>query len=334
MFKILKKNEKEKCVNFAPIAFKDKIDNLIKVISDDEYEYQGRLKLINRMKDWYQTRYPDEYIDIFFEGYNEVDNINDYVFRNTKKPNINWDEIYNTKVFLNLLSENLKEYLYSPRYKSYICAGKYNMQEHIELSKKGTIIYAYILYNYEGKNIKELYNDIVYGKIKVDYLKAYESSEVITNFFNELKEEINYAIKDYEDKVKAKDVMLDCVMYSLMDSWNLSYGARRALLFAEEFKRSIDVPLIYGATSSNKNRAFINYYLMLGGNPNLECYEDYDRGNNNKVILKDYIKNVKISNYEKEMYERITSVLNSSLPSDIDNVKAKQKRIERKLIRN
>ena len=333
MFKFKKKKESNESVSFEMLSFKDKIYYLLKSISEDDYEYQERLKLINKFTDWYQTRYPDEYIDIFFEGYNEVENINDYVFKNTKKPNMDWNEIYNTKVFLNLLNDNLKEYLNRPRYISYIGAGKYNMQERIELSRNGIIKYAYILNNYEGKNIKELYNDIISGKLKNDFIKENCSSRGKNSFLEELKEELVYAIKDYEDQVIAKDITLDCVMYSLMDYWNLSYGSKRALLFAEEFNRNIDIPIIYGATANNKNRAFINYYLMLGGNSNLECFEDYSRKKYSKIILNDFIKNVSISNYEKEMYERILGILNSSLPKDIDKFKARQKRIERKINR-
>ena len=71
---------------------------------------------------------------------------------------------------------------------------------------------------------------------------------------------------------------------------------------------------------------------MLGGNPDLMCYEDYDRAKFDKISLKEFMKyNDNYSKYEYEMYERIASLLKSSLPSDIEKDIVKQKRIERRL---
>lgn len=324
-----KRKEKEEISNidFNTMSFKDKIKYLLKSISEDDYEYDDRLKLVNKITDWYQTRYPDKFIDIYFERYGEVDNINDFVFEGTKKPNMDWNDIYNAKVFFNLLSPSLKNYISRPRYPRSIFAGKYT-QEVIDLSAKGTILFAHIFEDYVGKHIKELYSDIIDKNLK-NYTDGYSI------LIRDLKEEIPRVIKEYEDEVKAKEIMFDCVIYNLLDYWSLEHGACRALLFAEEFNRNIDIPLIYGLGFNNDNRAFFNYYLMLGGDPNLECYENYEIDNYNKVYLKDVIQNSnKYTKYEKEMYERIATVLKSSLPNDIEKRKVKQKRIERKLNRN
>ena len=128
--------------------------------------------------------------------------------------------------------------------------------------------------------------------------------------------------------------MIECVIYSLLDHWNLEIAARRALLFAEEFKGNIDIPLIYGAGTTYYNdctKDFINYYLMLGGDVNIECYKDYIRKDYNKIPLKDIMNKYSISNYEKEMFKRIITLIKNSLPKDIEKNEIKQKRIERKL---
>ena len=74
---------------------------------------------------------------------------------------------------------------------------------------------------------------------------------------------------------------------------------------------------------------------MLGGDINLECFEDYDREKYNKVPLKDILKKYHNSKYEKEMLERIASILKSNIPSNVEELeksnKVKQKRIERKI---
>ena len=76
---------------------------------------------------------------------------------------------------------------------------------------------------------------------------------------------------------------------------------------------------------------------MLGGDINLECFEDYDREKYNKVPLKDILKKYHNSKYEKEMLERIVSILKSNIPNNVEGFeksnKVKQKKIERKLYR-
>lgn len=339
MFGLLKKAKKEKLnndINFDNMSFKEKIEYLLKSISENNYEYEDRLELVNKMTDWFQTRYPDEYIAAFFEKSNEVDTINDFVFKNTKKPDMDWNDIYNTKVFLNLLEPRLKQYLDRPKYKKNIFAGKYST-EVMDISGNGIIMFANIFYEYEGKHIKVLYSDIINNKITNEYINKCqglnEDEEYNVKIIEDLKSQILKATCEYEQAVKAKNVMFDAVMYNLMNYWNFQNGCCRALLFAEEFKRNIDLPLIYGlGYDKNQNRAFVNYYLMLGGNPDLMCYEDYDRAKFDKISLKEFMKyNDNYSKYEYEMYERIVSVLKNSLPSDIEKIKAKQKRIERRL---
>ena len=70
--------------------------------------------------------------------------------------------------------------------------------------------------------------------------------------------------------------MLNCVMYRIIDRGGNRIGPRRAFLFAKEFRRNIDIPMMYGIDRSDPGlRLFINEYIKAGGSKNLMCYEDY-----------------------------------------------------------
>ena len=337
MFKLFKKKEKDKkseLFDFEKAPFKMKVESLLKSISKDDDEYKERLELINQMKKWYELRYPSVYIEKFFD-LDYVEDINDYVFKNTKKPDMDWNDIYNTKVFLNLLNPRLHRFLRASAFNDGIYLRVGYLREYIRLSKKGTIMCSDLFEKYEGKSIRKLYEDILNNKVYIN-----TNSEDKEQFISNMKVEIENVINDYDNEIKAKKTMIECVIYSLLDHWNLEIASRRALLFAEEFKGNIDIPLIYGAGTTYYNdctKDFINYYLMLGGDINLECFEDYDRKKYNKVPLKDILKKYHNSKYEKEMLERIVSILKSNIPNNVEGFEKsneiKQKRIERKLYR-
>ena len=328
MFRLNKKKLEEKKTKNDTILLSNKIECLLNEISEDDYEYDDYKKLVEIMKNWYILRYPDEYINYFF-GKREKYSINDEVFWGTKKPDMDFFDILNAKVFFNTLNPRYKRYLGKVRYLSSLSIRVDCIHECLLLSKKGTITASSMLWNYEGKNIKELYNDIINGKVTVDDIKYCEDNKLKQTFLWKLRNTLEEAIDVYDAGVNNKNKVFDCVIYSLMNYWNLEIGAKRALLFAEEFKRDINVPLVYAATNSDKE--FINYYLMLGGDINIECYKDYIRKDYNKIPLKDIMNKYSISNYEKEMFKRIITLIKNSLPKDIEKNEIKQKRIERKL---
>ena len=326
LLKNLRRKYEDKNINFQSLAIKKKIEYLLKSISINEEDYLDRLELVNKMKEWYIFRYPDIYIENFFGIDKDID-VNDDIFKNSKKPNMEWCDIFNTRVFLNTLKPDLYNYLKSVRYDNTVfIRGRY-LYECILLSKKGTIKSCHcILEDYDGKNIRDLYQDIIDNKVNAKIDKGYEEY-----FIRELKNKVESAINKYDEKVKAKKIMIDCVIYSLIDYFDLEIGTNRALLFAEEFNGNIDLPLIYGAHDNNKE--FINYYLMLGGNENLDCYIDYNK--NKKETLISIVNDYGKSEYEIEMYKRIANVLKNSLPKNIEVIerdnKIKQERIKRKI---
>lgn len=327
LLKSLRKKKENNNIDFKNATIKEKIEYLLKSISINDEDYLDRLELVNKMKEWYIFRYPDIYIDKFFGRENNVD-VNDNIFKNSKKPNMEWCDIFNIKVFLNNLRPGLYNYLKPARYENTIFIRSGYLYDCISLSKKGIIKshFCSILENYDGKNIKELYQDIINNNVNIRIDKDYKD-----DFIKELKNKVESAVTKYNDKVKAKKIMINCVIYSLIDYYDLEIGTNRALLFAEEFSGNIDIPLIYGAYDNSKE--FINYYLMLGGNENLDCYIDYRRKEKDSLIsiISDYGK----SEYEIEMYKRIACVLKSSLTKNVEvserNNKIKQERIKRKI---
>ena len=57
-------------------------------------------------------------------------------------------------------------------------------------------------------------------------------------------------------------------MYRIIERGGNRFGPRRAFLFAKEFGRNIDVPMMYGVDTSDPGlRYFMNEYLKAGGNP-------------------------------------------------------------------
>ena len=73
---------------------------------------------------------------------------------------------------------------------------------------------------------------------------------------------IGFAIKDFENKTYQKEEMLNCVMYRIIERGGNRIGPRRAFLFAKEFGRNIDIPMIYGVDSSEPGlRNFMNEYI-------------------------------------------------------------------------
>lgn len=130
--------------------------------------------------------------------------------------------------------------------------------------------------------------------------------------------------KDYE---KAKEInelkekFLDCVMFRIIERGGNRIGPRRAFLFAKEFKRNIDISMMYGVDSSDPGlRKFAIEYLKAGGRSDLECYENYgSRSRKNETvsivtvgeIIKCKYKAYDIDHIEDEvfLYQRLVDLL-------------------------
>lgn len=118
-----------------------------------------------------------------------------------------------------------------------------------------------------------------------------------------------------------RERILNCAMYRIIQRGGNRIGPRRALLFAKEFERDINIPMMYGVDRSDPYlKTFIHKYLDAGGSRDLVCYEDYFSSTFNllfpcQIELKDLIKREKPTYYtpqERELYQRLVNALNAS----------------------
>ena len=262
---------------------------------------------IEKMAIWYELRYPD------FEIIKDTkDNIDDIMFNDNKyinfllseytnKIDLKWSDFYNYTSFYKSLSNSEKKLLYIPKYNGIVYLDSSKVRDHFHLNDNGYIMEAEVR---EG-SILDCYNSFnrkVHIKELLDKLKQ---EKIKLPFNNEIEPTVKYVdMNTY--KVNG---LLDCVMYRIIERGNNRIGSRRALMFAKEFNRNIDIPMIFGVDTSDPNLCdFIDEYIELGGNLDLECYLNY---------------------YEKEKkYQRIDKVFLRDVY--IKELGYKQKRIEMK----
>lgn len=277
------KNSKEN-IYHVPEVLDDKVDAIVKWYKEnmvkDNYtkigEYSEPIEfrnLIEKMAVWYEFRYPDYEVKRVLFGLKEeklVDNnmFNDNLYINeecdefSEAKILDWDRFYNFDAFLKLLSINERYYFRKYQYPSIVYFSLKSRGRHLHLDEDGIVEmdeFSLKENNCEGKTIKE-----VVEIAKEKGIKFPEDSEMIQ------------VIKEDENKEKLRDELLNAVMYRLIERGENRIGAYRAYLFAKEFKRNLDIPIMYGIDLSDPNlRLFLNTYLKDGGNPNLKCYIGY-----------------------------------------------------------
>ena len=260
----------------------DKVDNYIKWYyrylneknNSKEYSYREAKRMryfIERMAVWYEFKYP----------YNEVSNI---LF--SKNENFNNSNLYDTHTFITSLPKKEKEYFDKPYYTPLVYF-KYPNLAHMHLTKNGLV-----------KDVEGIYGDYKHfnGKHIKDVVAFLKRSGIDPDKYVELEK----AIKNYENQKYQKEEMLNCIMYRIIER-DYEYGSKRAFLFAKEFNRNIDIPLIYGISYLNSDlRLFINEYIKAGGDKNLVCLDGFaTRGKKNQKLETITIKNL----LEKEWYK-------------------------------
>ena len=79
-------------------------------------------------------------------------------------------------------------------------------------------------------------------------------------------------------------------MYTILRSGNPDYAAYRALLFAKEFGRNIEIPMRYAANGGASDfhvGKVIDKYLSFGGSDDIFCYKENlstQKGNQHEEI--------------------------------------------------
>ena len=154
---------------------------------------------------------------------------------------LDWDEFYNTKAFINSLPFEESFYLTKPWYDSCISINEYST---LYLSTKGVVTNAE---DVEKDTNGIVTNEELIGLHIKDVIKFLKQKGIELSEKNKLTD----AIDLYKKRVYAKEEMLNCVMYRIIERGGNRIGPRRAFLFAKEFNRNIDIPMMYGIDYSD-----------------------------------------------------------------------------------
>ena len=356
--------------NSKSIYLNDKIDwfinwyykNMVKEHYTDIGEYWKPKELrnfIEKMAVWYELRYPDYEINRLMPGsgqesteisdvmFNSNNYINDLFDENSDVRAIDWDEFYNTHAFIKSLPWEERYRFQRARYKDLVyLAPNYTLHSPMEVERKT----AHLHLTPNGF-VKEAEGVDCYSKFKVtnEELKGKHVKEVVEL----LKErgitlpsdnELESTINNVEKFIKEKEGMLDAVMYRIIERGGNRMGPRRGFLFAKEFGRNIDIPMMYAIDRSDPGlRLFINEYIQAGGSKNLICYIGYfSRTNKMKkldtISIQDLIltQNNNAATFytpeETELHQRMINAISSQIDQEeVRKEEVKQLRLQRKL---
>lgn len=310
------------------------MDNMVKgrYIDIAEYRIQKDLRnFIEKMAVWYELRYPDY----------EVNRLIHYCEQTTSEIDVNRDKFYNTKAFISSLSGNEKNYLLKAKYNSYVNLYINNYKYKyisIDLTSNGFV-----------KKISSSFIEPINGKfLDSNELIGKNIKEVITilkskyDCTDEQLEDIRKEINDYENQKNFKEELLNCVMYRIIERGDTRIGSRRAFLFAQEFDRNIDIPMMYAVDySDGRLKEFVNLYLKAGGRKDLICFTNYKCRSRKKEKLKTITIQELINNWnnmakytpeEDELHQRLVNTLAIQIDNEIvKKEEVKRLRLERKL---
>lgn len=327
----------------------DRVDEFIDLYNEDIVDNHKSTELrnfIEKMAVWYELRYPDyeinrlmpcsnqEDIEISDIMFNKNRYINELLDENSDVRSLDWEEFYNTNAFINSLPLEEKSLL-KPRYRTLVYVDVNNIMAHLHLTTNGIVRESEGFGEYTAFIVKDEELKGMHVKEVVELLKK-KGISLPNN--NELEDTIN----NVEYLQHKKEGILDCVMYRIIERGKNRTGPRRAFLFAKEFERDIDIPMMYGVNYSDPGlRQFINEYIKAGGSKELMCYVGYFSRENDTletVSIKELIKTIpndcatKYTLEETELHQRIADVLESQVDQkELRKEEVKQLRIQRKL---
>lgn len=267
------KNDESKMIA-SPVDLDEKIEEFLKLYSknmikssyfrDDSKHYQQLVEVrkirnfIEKMAAWYEFRFPDEEVIRLFNH----DNADDENYNNFSSNIYSFD--YNK--FFECLNFDEKSFLDDFKYPNLFYLDHDNCA-HLHLNSDGIVENSEYVFTYTNFKVKD--EELIGMHIK-DVVELFKDRKVDSSCSCEL----NNLIDSIDKKTYFKNEILNCVMYRLIESGRV--GARRAFLFAEDFERDIDIPMMYGIDISDKElKCFIDEYLKAGGSKDLICYANY-----------------------------------------------------------
>lgn len=233
---------------------------------------------IEKMAVWYELRYPSYEINRLMPGSGQegikVDDVmfKDNVYLNetlgidNDAKDLEWSEFYNFNTFFKSLPWEEASLLMQPKYTNLVYIDDFC---HLHLDSSGFV--------------REIESPSRYINSLIDNnsIKGIHVKDVVAllgkNGFNiDNDNEVVRAINNVDKRNYQLEKMLDAVMYRIIERGGNRIGPRRGLLFAKEFNRNIDIPMMYGVDRSDPGlEYFINEYINAGGNENLICYKNY-----------------------------------------------------------
>lgn len=327
-------------------------ENMVKGNYTDIGEYHAPREmrdLIEKIAVWYELRYPSYEINRLMPGSGQEQiNVNDVMFRNNPYVNelldensdakeLDWNDFYNTNVFMKSLPWEERCYFTKPRYRNIVYLNPNSRVAHLHLTKNGFVEMAEDVTGYTKSVIKD---EELTGLNVRDVVKLFQEKGIELPENNELEKTINEANK----WIQQKEGILDCAMYRIIERGGNRIGPRRAFLFAKEFGRNIDIPMMYAVDRSDPGlRLFMNEYIKSGGSKDLECYVGYFSRASKKekldtVTIQDLILtlwNDAATFYtpeEDELHQRLVNAIASQVEQEVvKQEEVKRLRLERKL---
>lgn len=344
----------------SSIDLDDKIDNfidwyfqnMVKGHYTDVGEYSKPRKMrnfIEKMAVWYELRYPDYEINRLMPGSaQEQIDINDVMFKNNPYINnlldedadtreLDWDEFFNANAFIKSLPWEERYLFTKPRHRDSVCLNSNSINAYLYLTKNGIVRKAQDIETFTNSVIKD---EELEGLSVRKVVEIFKEKGIKLPENNSLEETIRSA----DNKIYQKEEMLNCVMYRIIERGGTRMGPRRAFLFAKEFGRNIDIPMMYAVDYSDPGlRRFINEYIKAGGSKDLECYVGYFSRTSKKekldtisiqelILPENNNSKITFTPEEYELHQRLVNVLASQIDQDVvRKEEVKRLRLERKL---
>ena len=286
------------------VVLDDKVDEFIKWYDKNmlsgpsdtrEYHKKNLRNFIEKMAVWYELRYPKYEIDRLMHCcHTDQTNISEEMFiKNPYTDNMinghhmpyssgqlnasvlrtmEWDKFYNFEAFISGLPSSEQWFLANPQYPNYVYVIRSSDRAILYLTPDGTVKEADYCNLLPKEELSIDLNTVLQGKHISEIIECLSENGVVLPKENGVVE----AIQRYQHQICQKGEMLNCVMYRIIERGGNRIGPRRAFLFAKEFDRDINIPMMYGVNTSDPGlENFVDEYLKTGGSKELECYVNY-----------------------------------------------------------
>lgn len=263
------------------------VNNEVELVTNDNHE--NMKAIIEKWAIWYEEKYPNE--TIINKEYKSAKDTNEFLSELTlyEKSILN-DYKYPNIIYIDLKNGDCGHFHVNENGIITKFDRLYNRREISFLNKTSIKI---------DDNKYNVIGDLFIGK-------TVEQGYELLKRMNPTKDCLEYksVINEKQKHFLFREEFLDAVMYRIIERGNNNYGPRRGLLFAKEFNRNIEIPMMYGINPIDFDlKSFIDEYIMLGGRTDLECIYDYfyykDQAEYRFVILDRILKN-----YDKRVLKK------------------------------